>query len=279
MNRLLLTLAAGVAAIGIALDSPAQHVRPLPQPPAPGWIEVQGAETPVTLERVEVDVASVGSQARTSLLLTLRNPNARILEGMLQFPLQPGQHVTAFALDIDGVMRDAVPVPKQQGRQVFESIERRNVDPALLEQTAGNHFRLRVYPLPARGTRQVRLVLDEAMRRDGDHWRLGLPAGLLSAASAVSWRDSRHPVARTTSRPRMVMVASTSSIVRPGRIVRTVMAEGAAGMRPRISYVTRDSCRSGRGSWDSMTCASRPATGAMCCSWAFQAPCVCRVGM
>ena len=36
MNRLLLTLAAGVAAIGIAIDSPAQHVRPLPQPPAPG---------------------------------------------------------------------------------------------------------------------------------------------------------------------------------------------------------------------------------------------------
>ena len=100
MNRLLLTLAAGVAAIGIALDSPAQHVRPLPQPPAPGWIEVQGAETPVTLERVEVDVASVGSQARTSLLLTLRNPNARILEGMLQFPL----NVTKFGKDDDLVV-------------------------------------------------------------------------------------------------------------------------------------------------------------------------------
>ena len=164
MKRLLLTLAAGVAAIGITLDSPAQHVRPQPQPVIPAWIEVPGAETPVTLERAEVEVGTAGGLARTSVVLTLRNPNARILEGTLQFPLQPGQQVTAFALDVGGVMRDAVPVPKQQGRQVFESIERRNVDPALLEQTAGNHFRLRVYPLPARGTRQVRLVLDEAMQ-------------------------------------------------------------------------------------------------------------------
>ena len=186
MKRLLMILAAGVAAIGITVDSPAQHLRPQPSRTLPAWIEAPGAESPVVLERADVEVGTAGGLARTTLLLTLRNPNARVLEGTLQFPLQPGQQVTAFALDIDGVMRDAVPVPKQQGRQVFESIERRNVDPALLEQTAGNHFRLRVYPLPARGTRQVRLVIDEPMRREGDTWRLGLPVGLLSAAPTVS---------------------------------------------------------------------------------------------
>ena len=186
MKRLLMTLAAGVFAIGIAVDSPAQHVRPAPARVVPTWIETPGAETPVTLERADVEVSTAGGLARTTLLLTLRNPNTRVLEGTLQFPLQPGQQVTAFALDIGGEMRDAVPVPKQQGRQVFESIERRNVDPALLEQVAGNHFRLRVYPLPARGTRQVRLVLDEPMRRDRNEWRLGLPAGLLSASPMVS---------------------------------------------------------------------------------------------
>ena len=188
MKRLLMTIAAGVAAIGITIESPAQHVRPDPARIVPTWIEAPGAETPVALERADVEVTTTGGLARTTVLLTLRNPNARVLEGTLQFPLQPGQQVTAFALDIDGAMRDAVPVPKQQGRQVFESIERRNVDPALLEQTAGNHFRLRVYPLPARGTRQVRLVLDEPMQRDGAQWRLRLPAGLLSAASTVSLR-------------------------------------------------------------------------------------------
>ena len=230
MKRLLLTLAAGVAAIGITLDSPAQHVRPQPQPVIPAWIEVPGAETPVTLERAEVEVGTAGGLARTSVVLTLRNPNARILEGTLQFPLQPGQQVTAFALDVGGVMRDAVPVPKQQGRQVFESIERRNVDPALLEQTAGNHFRLRVYPLPARGTRQVRLVLDEPMRRDGDEWRLALPAGLLSAASAVSLRvqgAEKAPILDGTfSRPRWR---------RDGDGQRTELQRGDAGSLAGLS--------------------------------------------
>lgn len=182
MKQLLVAIAAGVAAIGLAVDSPAQRMPPEPALVIPPLVVAPGAEIPVSLGRAEVDVVTTGSLARTTLLLTLRNPNDRLLEGTLQFPLQPGQQVTAFALDIDGEMRDAVPVPKQQGRQVFESIERRNVDPALLEQVAGNQFRLRVYPIPARGERRVRLVVDEAMRRDGDTWRLDLPLHVLAGA-------------------------------------------------------------------------------------------------
>ncbi len=66
-----------------------------------------------------------------------------MLEGELQFPLADGQQISGFALDINGEMRDAVPVPKDRSRQVFEEIARRGVDPGLLEQTAGNQFRLR----------------------------------------------------------------------------------------------------------------------------------------
>ena len=127
---------------------------------APPLIASVDAKTPITLRAAAVNVETDGGLARTTLLLTLYNPNDRQLEGTLQFPLQPGQQVSAFALDVGGALRDAVPVPKQQAQQVFESVERRNVDPGLLEQTAGNQFRLRVYPIPARGTRQVRLVID-----------------------------------------------------------------------------------------------------------------------
>ncbi len=153
---------------------------------APPLIVSRGAEVPVGLRDASMQVETNGSLARTTLLLTLYNPNDRLLEGTLEFPLQPGQQVSAFALDVGGALRDAVPVPKQKAQQVFESIERRNVDPGVLEQTAGNHFRLRVYPIPARGTRQVRLVIDEAMRRDADGWRLDVPVHLLGGADAFS---------------------------------------------------------------------------------------------
>lgn len=153
---------------------------------APPLISAKGAEIPVALRSASMAIETDGSLARTTLFLTLYNPNDRLLEGTLEFPLQLGQQVTAFALDIGGELRDAVPVPKQQAQQVFESIERRQVDPGLLEQTAGNHFRLRVYPIPARGTRQVRLVVDEAMRRETGAWRLDVPVHLLAGAGGIS---------------------------------------------------------------------------------------------
>lgn len=153
---------------------------------APPLIVSRDAKIPVGLRAASMQIETDGSLARTTLLLTLYNPNDRLLEGTLEFPLQPGQQVSAFALDVGGALRDAVPVPKQKAQQVFESIERRNVDPGVLEQTAGNHFRLRVYPIPARGTRQVRLVIDEAMRRDADGWRLDVPVHLLAGTEAFS---------------------------------------------------------------------------------------------
>ncbi|HEY1138343.1 MAG TPA: VIT domain-containing protein [Xanthomonadaceae bacterium] len=182
--------------LGQSLPGEARTPRP-PRPPAvpvivpdaltaPPLIRAPEAKIPVALREAKIEVETHGSLARTTLLLTLHNPNDRLLEGNLEFPLQPGQQVSAFALDIDGVLRDAVPVPKQKAQQVFESIERRNVDPGLLEQTAGNHFRLRVYPIPARGTRQVRLVIDEAMRRDGEAWRLDVPVHLLDEADGAA---------------------------------------------------------------------------------------------
>lgn len=182
--------------LGQSLPGEARTPRP-PRPPAvpvvvpdaltaPPLIRAAEAKIPISLREAKLDVEIHGSLARTTVLLTLHNPNDRLLEGNLEFPLQPGQQVSAFALDIDGALRDAVPVPKQKAQQVFESIERRNVDPGLLEQTAGNHFRLRVYPIPARGTRQVRLVIDEALRRDGDAGRLDVPVHLLDEADGAT---------------------------------------------------------------------------------------------
>lgn len=153
---------------------------------APPLIQSQGGKTPVSLRSATMSVRTDGGLARTVVELTLFNPNDTVLEGNLQFPLHAGQQVSAFALDIGEEMREAVPVPKQKAQQVFESIERRNVDPGLLEQTAGNHFRLRVYPIPAHGTRRARVTIDEAMARDADAWRLDVPVQLLADADHAS---------------------------------------------------------------------------------------------
>lgn len=143
--------------------------------PPPRLMESINAESPVRLQSLHVHGEIAAGMAETTVRMVFFNPNARVLEGQLQFPLLAGQQVTAFSLDIDGKLRPAVPVEKAKGRQIFEAVERRRVDPGLLEQTQGNNFKLRVYPIPAMGTRTIELKYTEAMGRDGKAWLYRLP--------------------------------------------------------------------------------------------------------
>lgn len=163
--RSLLALLCLATSAAFALSPPPMPVKPPPPiaPPMPRFV-VPEAGLPLTLQRVQVQATLAGSQAQTRIELVVRNPNPRQLEATLEFPLDAGQSVVGFALDVRGEMVSAVPVPKDKGRQVFDDISRRRVDPALLERTAGNNFKLRIYPVPPNGERRVLLQLAETLQ-------------------------------------------------------------------------------------------------------------------
>ena len=116
----------------------------------------KGAE-PLGLRKLETEVRIHGSLAETTTTMTFFNPLSRAMEGDLYFPLPEGATVSGYALDVQGKMVDGVAVEKHKGRQVFEEVVRRGVDPGLVEWTKGNNFHTRVFPIPARGTRTVRV--------------------------------------------------------------------------------------------------------------------------
>ncbi|MCL2887216.1 MAG: DUF2135 domain-containing protein [Betaproteobacteria bacterium] len=116
---------------------------------------------PVTVQSADITTEITGRFAVTTFDLVFANPNNRVLEGTFEFPLLDGQRIVRFALDINGALREAVPVEKEKGRLVFEEIQRRKVDPGLLEQTVGNNYRARVYPIPAQGTRRIVIAYQE----------------------------------------------------------------------------------------------------------------------
>ena len=60
---------------------------------APRLVIAAPAESPVALRAVRVRTEINGRSALTSIELTFHNPNARQLEGELQFPLREGQTV------------------------------------------------------------------------------------------------------------------------------------------------------------------------------------------
>lgn len=149
----------------------AQKVAPLPRPRPPVFMPPRmvapEARLPVRLDAVSLRASVTGHAVHTRVELVFFNPNERVLEGELQFPLREGQWVSGFELDIEGELRPAVPVDKARGLQVFEDVIRARVDPALLEVTEGHHYKLRVYPLPPRGTRRVVLHLASSLDRAG----------------------------------------------------------------------------------------------------------------
>ena len=135
---------------------------------------------PMQLQELSMDILVMGQTAVTTMEMTFYNPNDRVMEGEFEFPLSNGQEVSRFALDINGKLREGVVVDKALGRQAFEDIARRNVDPGLLEKTEGNNFRARVYPMPAQGVRRILIAFEQELsQKDGrDFYFLPIASGV-----------------------------------------------------------------------------------------------------
>jgi hypothetical protein len=220
-------LAAGCAAAATAFAQPRPALEVAPAWRAPALV-VAGAEQPVRLRALKVDVDVAAGVAETRVEMEFFNPNSRTLEGKLEFPLGVGQVVSGFALDVDGQLRDAVPVEKARAEQVFEDITRRRVDPGLLQTTAGNNYELRIYPLLPGKTRTVVLRLVEPAAQ-----RLVLPLGY---ARRVEQLDVSLRFASAASRPTLAS-GSTLGLAferdpRGGFIARTSLANAGLPRDP-----------------------------------------------
>jgi hypothetical protein len=117
----------------------------------------------VRMNKLIVNVKVVGNIAYTTAEMHFFNSGTRQMEAELIFPLPENVSVSRYAIDINGKIREAVPVNKNKGKQVFEAIEHRRVDPGLLEKVDGNNFRTRIYPLMPNGERTVIIGYEEEL--------------------------------------------------------------------------------------------------------------------
>ncbi|MBC5766808.1 VIT domain-containing protein [Ramlibacter albus] len=213
LSRRTFGLLAAAATTSLWALSPPPLPRPQWRPPV---IVVPQAAQPVQLRAVTIDTDVLGNQAQSRIELRLFNPNPRVLEGELQFPLLEGQVVTGFALDVNGRLRDAVPVPKAKGQEIFEDIRRRRVDPGLLEATAGNQYKLRVFPLPPQGERRVQLTVTETLPRLHGRSHLRMPLVFASSVGQLQLRVRLNGIARKDVEPLSLPPGATLVGVGPG---------------------------------------------------------------
>jgi Ca-activated chloride channel homolog len=134
-----------------------------PPPAVPGHFAFAPLE--VTYHRVSVKIDDL--LAVTSVDEEFYNPNAQRLEGMYLFPLPAGSHIDRFSMDINGQMTDAELLPADKARSFYEDIVRRYRDPALLEYSGRDAFKVRIFPIEPNGRKHVKIQYTQLLKSDG----------------------------------------------------------------------------------------------------------------
>ncbi len=161
-------------------------------------------EFTLPIKRAKVDVKIVGSLAITTYDIHFFNPNKRTLEGQLDFPLADGVVVSRFAMDVNEKLREGVIVEKDKGRQTFEKIVKRRVDPGLLEVTRGSNFRSRVYPLWPEHEKHIVIAYEEELKVTPDGLKYSLPLDMPNKLDELSFKatiysDFAKPINNSTN--------------------------------------------------------------------------------
>jgi Ca-activated chloride channel homolog len=122
---------------------------------------------PLAVKYLRVDATIDNQAATTRVTQEFLNSTDRQLECTYIFPLPKGAAIREFAMYIGGVRQVGELVEKEKARQVFEEIVRRAKDPGLLEYIDATLLRMRVFPVPAKGTQKIEIEYTEVLPAEG----------------------------------------------------------------------------------------------------------------
>lgn len=235
------------AALGLALLAPhalAQrtplHTRGFPHghPSAHGpWcanvvlpqsraFHVDPARPGVSVTGVRAEIEIVDGVAATTLFVSVANADARPTEAELLLPVPDGAAVSGFDFEGSAPESTAEVLAHDRATATYDEIVARLKDPALLEFAGTSLVRSSVFPVPARGTQQVRVRYEHVLPTEGARWDYVLPRSE-SLAVDVPWdvtvdvrssRDIADVYSPTHDLPRVEGAAKRVRLhARPGR--------------------------------------------------------------
>src|SRR5215213_5550245 len=137
---------------------PEPRPRPIP-PPRPMW-------APLELNFTKADVTIKDQLATTTIEQEFYNPNSRQLEGTFLFPVPKGAHINKFKMEIDGKPVDAELMSADKARGIFEEVVRKLRDPALLEYSGRDVYKVRIFPIEAHSRKRVTVGYTQLLKAD-----------------------------------------------------------------------------------------------------------------
>jgi Ca-activated chloride channel family protein len=159
----------------------------------------------VRLMSHNVNVVLRDGLARTEVEEVFQNDTAQVLEGRYVFPLPADASISSLALWVNDKPVEGEIVEKKRAAAIFKGIVEDTVrprDPALLEWVAGGDFSLKIFPLPPKGNRKVRIAYDQVLKESGGRVRYVYPLSV-GAERATQIDDFTVHVRATDTRSRL----------------------------------------------------------------------------
>ena len=183
---------------------------------------VDGRNVPLTVGYHKVTVEIRDQIARTTVEESFVNMTNSLepLEGVFYFPLPQDASISGFGMWIGNELVEADIVEKQRAREIYEIIKSEHRDPGLLEWQGGNLFSARVYPIPARSEKRVRIVYTQVLPRTGNTFRYSY--------ALQSEMLKQHPLRELSIDVKINSVVPLKKVSSPTHAVRTAQTEHSA---------------------------------------------------
>lgn len=153
-------------------------------PRGTGSLTARRAGTNIERQRLKlteqtINVNISGRLAHTEIEQAFYNETGTELEGIYRFPIPADASLSGLQLLVGNRWMEGAMVDKQRGKQIFQQIVDATVprDPALLHWEKGNVFKLRIFPLPPKRARRVKIAWTQVLPVIGDKVRYRFPLG------------------------------------------------------------------------------------------------------
>jgi hypothetical protein len=216
---------------------------------------IDGRQVQLSVGYHHVDVEIRDQIARTTIEQSFVNNTGETLEGQFHFPLPADASISGFGMWIGSELVEADVVEKQRAREIYETILREKRDPGLLEWSGGNLFKARVYPIPARSEKRIKIVYTQVLPRRGGSYRYSYPlesdllrqnplrelnlAVTVQSTQPIGKIESPTHDVRTQQTPHAARVEFSAQSYSPIRdfevVVETEPADG--GQHPAITFI------------------------------------------
>ncbi len=120
-------------------------------------VHSEAARRELAISSLDLAVNVRGDIAETTVTLSFDNPSSDLLEGQFVLNMARGAAVTGYALDINGALIEGVLETRYRAAEAYQRRVNVRIDPGLAEVDYSDRFEARIYPIPAHGSRTIRL--------------------------------------------------------------------------------------------------------------------------